>query len=338
MGRWIQRLALLLLPLGATAMPPQIVEQVVSPTNPVLVSDVALVSHDGLFAFALEDGTELWSALSGQSTSAVSATTSRVLIGAERSVWALEPGSGLPLWQAKMEGRAFSPVLAGEMVLATDTSGLIRALRGSDGEAVWQRRLPGWIYPPALASGVVVANGQAHRVWGLDQSSGRTLWQHPLSQESVYRPVIADGLAVVTTYSGEVLALRPTDGRLAWKIQDPVPSTSPILSQGVLLLLGFDGQLRARRATNGELLWDLAVKDLSPGAALLAIGEPLLVDGPWRQWLIDVATGTLREWHPVGPPVLAAALRILHGLKAADFSDRHEPLLKPTPTTKRKIP
>ena len=319
----MQPVVLLWMPLAGTAVAMGTPEGTGTPANPSVTAESVMVSRDGLFAYRLDDGTERWRVLIGLPTSAPTSTTARVLVGADRALWALEPGRGHPIWHVKMQSRVFGPVVAGDVVFVSDTGGLVRALRASDGHLIWQRTLSAWVYPPALADGVLVAGGQAHRLWGLDQANGRTLWERSLPQESVYRPVAAGELVVVTTYSGDVLALFPKDGGLVWSLQDPAPSQSPVLSQGRLLLLGLDGHLRARRAGDGRLLWDVAVPELSPSALLIGTAEPLLLDGRGRQWIIDPRTGSVRgpfrNWEDVPVPAgVAAALHTLYRPVSAD--------------------
>jgi outer membrane protein assembly factor BamB len=150
----------------------------------------------------------------------------RVFVATHRgSVWALEAGSGTPVWRFRAAGPFLqAPACADGRVIAACTDGTLNALAAEDGRMLWCvfAGHGGFSASPVIADGVAHVGTRAGDLMAVALASGRLLWKAALGAPVRQTAAVADGRVFVTAEDLHVHCLDAADGRRVW--------TSPALA------------------------------------------------------------------------------------------------------------
>ncbi len=200
----------------------------------------------------LSSGQEIWNAtLSVESTGGIVVSRGVVYATtADDSLWALEDGSGKPLWRYKRP----SP-----------TNSVYWSLRGSARPAL---SLDGSVIFSGFSDGAFVA---------LDAESGRLKWERSFGnrkgrfQDADLSPVLsADGRRlIVALVDGDLLALSPENGDSLWAVSLKCAS-APVLSEDgkSLFQASTDGMIYSVAPVEGRVQWKVKSSQKSSPASL----------------------------------------------------------------------
>ena len=180
---------------------------------PAISDGVVVVGDQGgnIDGFDLKTGKSLWSFSAGTiDVAAVIAGDSAYVVSEDHSVYALNITNGQQVWQYSMDDYAeFSPLLAGNLVIAANRAGQLVALDAKTGKLAWQTNLDGTPFSqPEFwpAENAVVLKIGDHAVGAFDVATGKALWLY--NTPLVVTPPVVNGKNVdVVTSAGQVLAL-----------------------------------------------------------------------------------------------------------------------------------
>ncbi|GAB3691236.1 hypothetical protein GCM10028857_28380 [Salinarchaeum chitinilyticum] len=200
------------------------------------------------------------------------------------------------------------PVLTDELVIVTDTNGLVYAIERETGESAWTRTLetdsPGHMYSPALGPEQLYV-GNHDTTWALSPDDGSTVWSTDDDRQVGGSHAVVDGRVVGVTFAGfgeergTVHALDPQTGTVQWfhELEQSYPSDAAVVGNTVYMS-DPDG-LAARSASDGTVQWRVQLGD-SCGTPVVAdetvyVGSSsgihaIDTDGTPR-WKTDAATG-----------------------------------------------
>jgi outer membrane protein assembly factor BamB len=251
-----------------------------------------------------------------------------VYAGYDRKIHALSAGDGSELWAtaAAVPGDR-GLVVAGNVVIAP--AGDIVALDARTGDVRWSYAYVGGAGTPIVAGDVVVASGDVRGLVGLELRSGRRIWSRPSSRFATTLAA-ADGVvaAVATTASGRsrLIAVDPSTGATRWTRRLPLPATAlaaaghrlvvcagsrrleldarsgravasggrcgsslPVLPRLALEARGPHG-LAAVDPTDDRELWRVFLPGFAPGGPR-AVGSRSVVYVPWKDETTSPVTG-----------------------------------------------
>ena len=180
---------------------------------PAISDGVVVIGDQGgnIDGYDLKTGKSLWSFSAGTiDVAAVIAGDSAYVVSEDHSVYALNITNGQQVWQYSMDDYAeFSPLLAGNLVIAANQAGQLVALDAKTGKLAWQTNLNGTPFSqPEFwpAENAVVLKIGDHAVGAFDVATGKALWLY--STPLVVTPPVVNGKNVdVVTSAGQVLAL-----------------------------------------------------------------------------------------------------------------------------------
>jgi outer membrane protein assembly factor BamB/predicted phosphodiesterase len=148
--------------------------------------------------------------------------------------------------------------LAGNMVIATNTSGHIYALNRKTGKQVWKFATGGKIYStPAVARGIVVVGSSDNFIYGLSASTGKLVWRAPALKPVLGSPAIGDNRVFIGASDSHFRALDLKTGKLVWDF-DQVNGfvvTKPLIYQGKVLFGSWNNDFYALDIHTGKLIW-----------------------------------------------------------------------------------
>lgn len=200
------------------------------------------------------------------------------------------------------------PVLTDELVVVTDTDGVVYAIDRASGEDVWTRTLEtgtlGYLSSPVLGADRLYVGNQT-ATWALSLADGSTVWRTDDDRPVGGSHAVADGRVVGVSAAGfgrddgVVYALDAASGAVQWfhELDQEYPSDAAIAGDRVYLS-DPDG-LAARSVADGSVDWRVSLGGAS-GAPVVADGTVFCgsasgvhavdMDGSVR-WQTDAAAG-----------------------------------------------
>lgn len=189
-------------------------------------------------------------------------------------VWEASVGGGV--------GRYFSrlnPAVSGDLVIAADRRGLVRAFNRVDGKPAWQVDLrsqlnqsTGWFarggddlrISGGLTSNArhVVLGTERGLVFALNVADGSTAWSAAVGGEVLSDPAIGEGKVIVKTAAGTIYAFDENNGTQLWRVVTEVPALSirgtsaPVIANGGALFGTATGKLTVVVLENGLQAWE----------------------------------------------------------------------------------
>jgi outer membrane protein assembly factor BamB/predicted MPP superfamily phosphohydrolase len=144
------------------------------------------------------------------------------------------------------------------LVIATNTEGLIYALDVKDGRKMWAFKTNGKIYStPAIILNYVVVASTDSVVYCLNPNDGRLVWRYKTSMPVVASPAIHNGIVYLGASDGHFRAIQLKDGKLLWdfsKVKDFV-MTKPLVYNGKVYFGSWGNEFYALDATSGRFAW-----------------------------------------------------------------------------------
>ena len=184
------------------------------------------------------------------------------------------------VWSAQIAGStnrmrlAASPVIAGNMLFAEGTDGVIVAFDKATGARLWTRGDSEMTKDQAPAefgggvsyeAGKVYATNGVGEVKALNAETGEVLWKVKPAGPLRGSPTIAFGQLFVMTQDNQLISLKIEDGSLVWdesgsNTQSGVFGVAaPSAGQGTIVAGYSSGELSAYRYENGRTLWSDAL-------------------------------------------------------------------------------
>jgi eukaryotic-like serine/threonine-protein kinase len=176
------------------------------------------------------------------------------------------------------------------------------ALDAGTGAPVWNAPIAWGVTSPAVADGVVYVGTGDGKIDAFDAETGAIRWTAQPGPYSVATPVaVAHGLVYAGTDDGHALAIDARTGVLKWASSVPPYSngalSSPSVADGIVyfslegsgpaLLIAFD-------ATSGVLLWTQEIDATQFASAPAAYMGTVFVSDGWWLWAFDAKTGQKR--------------------------------------------
>lgn len=184
------------------------------------------------------------------------------------------------VWSAQIAGStnrmrlAASPVIAGNMLFAEGTDGVIAAFDKATGARMWTRgdsEMTKDQAPAEFGGGVsyeagnVYATNGVGEVKALNAETGEVIWKVKPAGPLRGSPTIAFGQLFVMTQDNQLISLNINDGSLVWdesgsNTQSGVFGVAaPSAGQGTIVAGYSSGELSAYRYENGRTLWSDAL-------------------------------------------------------------------------------
>jgi outer membrane protein assembly factor BamB len=237
--------------------------------------------------------------------------TELVLAATDDGVAAFRRSDGAKVWDTLLAERANSPVVVGDLAVATTWEGSMVALNLADGTLAWRVELPGpSLGPPATDGTAVVgtwdrADRRSGGVVAVDASTGRRRWAVALPGGGISGPTVTPGGSVVAV-AGDLAAhaLALSTGAERWRTEVEgagSPEVPPLVVDDQSVLVGHRmGGLDLLDAATGRRRWQVA----TDGAAMR--GGPIA--GPEGTYAFPLDDGRLllagpaRETEFLQPP------------------------------------
>lgn len=144
------------------------------------------------------------------------------------------------------------------LVIATNTTGLVYALDSKTGKRKWTFRTNGKIYStPAVANGYVVVGSSDNNIYCLSAATGKLVWKFTANRPVLGSPLIERGIVYIGASDGHFRALSLKSGKLLWDF-DQVNNfvvTKPLLYQGKVYFGSWGNEFYALDAKTGQLAW-----------------------------------------------------------------------------------
>jgi len=247
-----------------------------------------------VLALAVESGAKLWQFkfprvgssydnFGGHVTSPV-VVDGVVLVGASRSLYALDASTGERKWVFGLKGPiASSATVADDTVYFADFTRLY-AVDLATGEERWsyEHGTVTLFFAPVIAGDMVLITSY-DTAYALDRRTGAVLWTQTIQDENIV-PCAAAGEYVYVKSVNRLIALDRTTGAIAWSYeQGDFVSLPAVAGQQIYVVTraGGTGHLRALRASDGQEIWRSEQIPLANAAPVVAGGSVYVrtVDG-----------------------------------------------------------
>jgi outer membrane protein assembly factor BamB/predicted MPP superfamily phosphohydrolase len=109
----------------------------------------------------------------------------------------------------------------------------------------------------ALAKDLVIASNSNGLIYALDLKTGKKKWSYPTKGKIYSTPAVENNLAVVASTDDNIYCLNATTGKLVWKFETQKPIVAnPLIKNGTVYIGNADGHFRALDLKTGKLKWD----------------------------------------------------------------------------------
>ena len=188
-----------------------------------------------------------------------------------------------------IKGVALPPVVAGDKLLVTMSSGELVVLDESSGKRLWKFPTPNVSDLPPNAGAPLVDGDLVHVCAGgelisFELATGKVAQRHPSPALDLREGAFVDGCVVSYVEDGGLEAWEVATGAQRWSIErewDPVP----LAGEGNMVVTAGFGTITAIDVSNGEELWTASIdsnKDIESlviapdGAVIAAISENIV--------------------------------------------------------------
>jgi outer membrane protein assembly factor BamB/predicted MPP superfamily phosphohydrolase len=163
------------------------------------------------------------------------------------------------LWRVEDKADIGTPIiLAGKLVIATNTSGLVYALESNNGKKAWRFATGGKIYStPATANNRLVLASTDGIIYCLNAATGALHWKYETGKAIVASPLIVNNIVYIGSSDGHFRALQLNNGSLIWdynQVKGFISST-PLYYAGNIYFGSWGNGFYALNALTGKEAW-----------------------------------------------------------------------------------
>ncbi len=109
----------------------------------------------------------------------------------------------------------------------------------------------------ALAKNLVIASNSNGLIYALDLENGKMKWQYATKGKIYSTPAVENNLVVVASTDDNIYCLNAITGKLVWKLETQKPIVAnPLIKNGIVFIGASDGHFRALNLQTGKLKWD----------------------------------------------------------------------------------
>jgi outer membrane protein assembly factor BamB/predicted MPP superfamily phosphohydrolase len=109
----------------------------------------------------------------------------------------------------------------------------------------------------ALAKNLVIASNSNGLIYALDLKNGKMKWQYATKGKVYSTPAVENNLVVVASTDDNIYCLNAITGKLVWKFETQNPIVAnPLIKNGMVFIGASDGHFRALDLQSGKLKWD----------------------------------------------------------------------------------
>lgn len=214
----------------------------------------------------------------------------------EAKAYGLDPRTGETRWEREVGDVVQRPVVEPTRAVFVSAGGRITALEPRSGKPLWETRLEGVFAGGAVLRGddlvLLSANGVLYR---LDARTGERRGSRSLGAPAL--PTLVElpdeGRFLTVTEAGRMRAFGFDLAPLGFELEAGALAHPPVAGGGRLLAPGADRVLRGFSLETGKRLWERSfpvafatAPAMSPDATVVAVGD--LAGGVW---ILEVATG-----------------------------------------------
>jgi outer membrane protein assembly factor BamB len=192
--------------------------------------------------------------------------------------------------------------LSKNLVIASNSNGLIYALNIKNGKKVWSYSTGGKIYStPAAEDGLVVTASTDNNIYCLNASTGKLVWRFETQKPIVANALIKDQTVYIGAADGHFRAINLKDGKLKWQF-DSVKGfvvAKPLFYNNKIYFGTWGTEFYALNAGTGTLAWKWnngsSNRMYSPAACYpVATGGKIFIVAPDRYMtVLDAETGNV---------------------------------------------
>jgi outer membrane protein assembly factor BamB/predicted MPP superfamily phosphohydrolase len=190
--------------------------------------------------------------------------------------------------------------LTKNLVIATNSGGLIYALNIHTGKRAWSYATKGKIYStPAVENNLTVVASTDDNIYCLNSFDGKLVWKFETQKPIVASPLVKNGIVYIGSSDGHFRALNLQSGKLKWEF-DSVKGfvvTKPLFYNDKIYFGSWGTEFYALNAETGSLVWKWnngsANRMFSPAACYpAATGNKIFIAAPDRYMTVfDAETG-----------------------------------------------
>ena len=148
--------------------------------------------------------------------------------------------------------------LAGNLIFASNTGGLVYALNKKNGKKRWQFKTGGKIYStPAVSDNRVVVASTDNNIYCFSLRTGNAMWKFETLRPIVANPIIRNQTIYIGSSDGHFRAIDLATGKLKWEF-DSVNNfvvTRPLFYGDKIIFGSWGTELYALNANSGKLVW-----------------------------------------------------------------------------------
>lgn len=247
----------------------------------------AEAGEDGfIFALSLDAGAKLWQYrfpavgssydnVGGHVTSPL-VVEKQVLVGAARSLYALDVETGAVVWEYALQSPVASSVAVTDGLVYVSDFTHLYALSVADGSEKWRFEFDTvslFFAPVVLAEQVIITSFDT--VYSLGRSTGELLWAKQLPGLEII-PAGAYGEQIYVKSTNVLVALNNTDGAELWRYATLNFISLPAVTAEHLYVIdryGEGSQVLALGRADGQEVWRSDMEQLARSAPTVAAGK-----------------------------------------------------------------
>jgi len=239
-------------------------------SSPAVLNGLVFVgggSDDMLHAYDATNGTERWSATTGNLIASSPAVANGLVYVAsgDGNLYAFNAATGAVAWSAPTGSTALSSPTIVDGIVYVGSGANLLAFNALTGAPQWTAAVSGQINysSPAVANGLVfIADGffGAGNLYAFRTSDGTLAWSAPTGGGIFSSPAVANGTVYIASGDGKMYAFDAKTGVARWSKlfdQGGGEHASPAIANGVVYCASSDDHLVAFNATTGAIVWNI---------------------------------------------------------------------------------
>ncbi len=240
---------------------------------------VFALEGEQLAAYSLATGARLW-LVNVATTVEPTIGPELVFIATGDALSALSLRTGAPAWSHPFDDElAAPPVVAGDRLILSTSSGDVVALRAADGVELWRRKLPraATSKPAFTATRIFLATAD-NAVVALNPQNGEVLWTRRLGGAG-HDILSGDQRIYLGSQDRFFYCLNAKDGEVEWRWATGADAIGlPVVDEDTVYFVSLDNVLRGLNRSSGVQRWKSPLP-FRPIAGPLRYRETLVVPG-----------------------------------------------------------